>query len=492
MPLTGKIKPSKAKVTPGDRLDEPVGTAEQVDSIPYLTTPGPEASPLPPPKIDFLSGESPEALLQAARDLSDLAGFAHSVSDNGQNPDKLIDAFKMLLIIQEEEYRTGGGVGGHLGIYNRFLERWGCEPKADPVGFLNTAHRLSLISRDITVQVTSKGSRILGTIHRVLQDWYHFHMKTALEQFLFQSQREMELIEAYEARGYEVGSLNRALSFLERGYQDISQRLYDYIMEGIAIDHIKALLDKYGVLVNEIAQRRKEGFELTLPIIDRVERAKASALGLSFDAMTGVLSHTTGKALAEMNLISKARFYEWLREALSSNDMLEAAALAGDVIMPLYLPAFPSSAQLEEFVADFLGREVAGLDATFEEAEETSTEIGDIDEYEGEFEEDFAPYVDLVLASLGRQGKTMESSFLRRRDSWGEMLMTAAASGEIATKGLAQGEHTRETYEDARFGLAGDIVFERDVALEKDAGAVLEKDAALKKDTTLEKDATPE
>lgn len=92
----------------------------------------------------------------------------------------------------------------------------------------------------MTVQLTTKGSRLLGSIHRLLDDWYAFHMKGDLEQLLFQSGREVELMDAYEARGYETGSLARALSFLERAYKDISSRTYEMIASGVAPDQAPA------------------------------------------------------------------------------------------------------------------------------------------------------------------------------------------------------------------------------------------------------------
>jgi hypothetical protein len=130
----------------------------------------------------------------------------------------------MLVLLQEEEINNGAGVGGYIGLQNRFAERWGTAPACDPVGFLNTAYRLSLINRDLTVQLTTKGSRLLGSMHRLLDDWYAFHMKSDLEQLLFQSEREVELMDAYEAKGYETRSLARALGFLERAYKDIRLR----------------------------------------------------------------------------------------------------------------------------------------------------------------------------------------------------------------------------------------------------------------------------
>jgi hypothetical protein len=73
----------------------------------------------PTRRLDFLSAQDPKALAQAAKDLADLANFAQSVSDNGQNPEKLIDAVKMLVLLQEEEIlapvadsRAGGRGGG--------------------------------------------------------------------------------------------------------------------------------------------------------------------------------------------------------------------------------------------------------------------------------------------------------------------------------------------------------------------------------------------
>ncbi|MCR4397342.1 MAG: hypothetical protein NUV93_00035 [Firmicutes bacterium] len=409
-------------------------------------------------KIDFLSGEQPEALVRAARDVADLAAFAHSVSDNGQNPGKLIDAVKMLILIQEEEYATGAGVGGHIGLLNRFVERWGCQPKVDPVGFLNTGYRLSLIMRDVTVKLTTKGSRLLGSMHRILQDWYGFHMMSNMEQLFYQSRREMELMDAYEAHGYETRSLARALSFLEKAYRELSERLYDYIVEGMAIEQISSLLDRYDVLEEAIAGKQKEGYEPGLPIVERVERAKAGALQVAFDAMTGVLAHSQGRAMSEMNLISKHRFYSWLRDAFDSDHLLDLASEAGDLILPVYLPAHAGTAQLEEFVSDFVGRQVVDLEGPPPEEKQTSSEEGDLDDIEDEFEEDFAPYVDLVLTAVASHELVPEPRLIAERATWGEALMTAAAAGEVVTKSLARGAYSPDVFEEQRFEMRGQVM----------------------------------
>ncbi len=418
-------------------------------------------------KTDFLTGDSPNALILAARDLSDLASLAYAVSDDGRNPEKLIDAVKMLLLIQEEEYATGGGVGGHIGLQNRFKERWGAAPKADPSGFLTTCHRLSLINKDVSVQLTTKGSRLLGTVHRVLQDWYGFHRKNPIEQLLFQSQREIELMGAYEGKGYEAGSLNRALSFLEKGYRDVERRLYDYIMEGVAIEQIKAILDRYDFVQGVLDDQKKQGFRYALPIVDRVEKARTGALGVAFKAMTGVLSHSTGKALSEMNLINKTKFYNWLCSVFAGDRLLEMAGEAGDVTLPIYLPGYPSYDQLEEFVADTLGREHAAPGAIPPEPEITSSIEGDLNSYEeGEFDEDFAPYVDRVLASLPIQGEVHESHLLKAVERWDDILMSAAAAGEVVTKGMASGRHSCEVYESDRLVMLGEILIRRKAVME--------------------------
>ena len=415
-------------------------------------------------KLDFLSADDPKALAQAANDLADLASFAHSVSDNGQNPGKLIDAVKMLVLLQEEEFNTGGGVGGHLGLQNRFVERWGAAPACDPIGFLNTAYRLSLINRDVTVQLTTKGSRLLGSIHRLLDDWYAFHMKGDLEQLLFQSGREVELMDAYEARGYETGSLARALSFLERAYKDISSRTYEMIASGVALDQVQTMLKRYDFLLDAISKRRNEGFEPTLPILERVENAKAGALATAFKTMTGVLSHSTGRALSEMNPISRPRFYGWLREVFGSGKLLQMAAEAGDVTLPVYLAGYPSFDQLGEFVEEFLGRSIAAPLEKLDLGEPTISEEGDFEQDQSEFDEDFVQYVDLVLSHLQSDKRVRESAILRERDSWGGLLMTAAAAGEVVTKGLAAGEFLDEEYEDERLKMTGDVSLARNVA----------------------------
>lgn len=470
-----------SETTPGQRAPSPVGSGEQARSSVGTTADQTSASGKLSPsatgttadqtsasdepsaqKTDFLTGDSPEALILAARDLSDLGSFAYAVSDDGRNPEKLIDAVKMLLLIQEEEYATGGGVGGHIGLDNRFKERWGAAPKADPSGFLTTCHRLSLINKDVSVQLTTKGSRLLGTVHRVLQDWYGFHRKNPIEQLLFQSQREIELMDAYEGKGYEAGSLNRALSFLEKGYRDVERRLYDYIMEGVAIEQITSILDRYDFLQGVLDGQKKQGFRYALPIVDRVEKARTGALGVAFKAMTGVLSHSTGKALSEMNLINKTKFYNWLGSVFAGDRLLELAGEAGDVTLPIYLPGFPSYDQLEEFVADTLGREHAAPGAIPPEPEVTSSIEGDLDSYEeGEFDEDFAPYVDWVLASLPSEGEVRESQLLKAREGWADILMSAAAAGEVVTKGMALGRHSRETFESEKLVMLGEILIRR-------------------------------
>jgi hypothetical protein len=407
-----------------------------------------------------------------------LASFAHSVSDNGQNPEKLVDAVKMLVLLQEEESITGGGVGGHLGLQNRFIERWRTAPICDPIGFLNTAYRLSLVNRDVTVQLTTKGSRLLGSIHRLLEDWYAFHMKSDLEQLLFQSGREVELMDAYEAKGYETHSLARALGFLEKAYRDLSSRTYDLIASGVAIDQVQAILNRYDFLLDAISERRKEGFEPTLPILDRVERAKAGALSTAFNTMTGVLSHVTGKALSEMNPISRPRFYGWLREVFGAGTLIDMAVEAGDVTLPVYLPGHTSFDQLQEFVEEFLGRSFGAPEDQSEQAEVTFSEEGDIEEYEGEFDEDFAQYVDLVLSRLQASRSVKESSILAQRESWSEMLVTAAAAGEVVTKGLAAGQFIDEDYEDERFKMTGDISLARKIEDKPAAGASRQGDSA--------------
>ncbi|NPV70503.1 MAG: hypothetical protein HPY55_07665 [Firmicutes bacterium] len=429
----------------------------QPDDSPQIESPQTESRETDR-KIDFLSGKQPEALVRAARDMADLASFAHSVSDNGQNPGKLIDAVKMLILIQEEEYATGAGVGGHLGLLNRFVERWGYQPKADPVGFLNTGYRLSLIMRDVTVKLTTKGSRLLGSIHRILQDWYGFHMMSNMEQLLYQSQREMELMDAYEAHGYETRSLARALSFLEKGYRDLSERLYDYIIEGMAIEQIASLLDRYNLLEEAIASKRMEGYEPGLPIVERVEKAKAGALQVAFDAMTGVLAHSTGRAMSEMNLISKHRFYSWLHDVFDSDRLLELASEAGDLILPVYLPAHPGTVQLEEFVGDFVGRQLVDLEGPPPEKEQTCSEEGDLTDIEDEFEEDFAPYIDLVLTTVASHELVPEPGLIAERATWGEALMTAAAAGEVVTKYLARGVYSPDTFEEPRFEMRGQLI----------------------------------
>jgi hypothetical protein len=411
----------------------------------------------PTRRLDFLSAQDPKALAQAANDLADLANFAQSVSDNGQNPEKLIDAVKMLVLLQEEEINNGAGVGGYIGLQNRFAERWGTAPACDPVGFLNTAYRLSLINRDLTVQLTTKGSRLLGSMHRLLDDWYAFHMKSDLEQLLFQSEREVELMDAYEAKGYETRSLARALGFLERAYKDIRLRTNEMIASGIAIDQVQTMLKRYDFLLEDITKRRNEGFEPTLPILERVESAKAGALSTAFDAMAGVLSHSTGRALSEMNPVSRPRFYGWLREVFGSGKLVEMAADAGDVILPAYLAGYPSFDQLCEFAEELLGRSVAPQVERVDLGEPTVSEDGDFEQYQGEFDEDFLQYVDIVLSSLRSDRKVRESAILRSRSSWGDLMITAAATGEVVTKGLADGEFLDEQYEDERLKMIGDI-----------------------------------
>lgn len=433
-------------------------------------------------RLDFLSQEDPKALVQAAHDLSDLASFAHSVSDNGQNPDKLIDAIKMLVILQDEEYNMAGGVCGHIGLQNRFLERWGRAPVCDPTGFLNTAYRLSLVNRDVTVRLTTKGSRLLGSIYRLLDDWYAFHMKSDLEQLLFQSEREIELMDAYEAKGYEAHSWLRALGFLEKAYKDISSKVYDLIASGAALDQVRAMLNRYDFLLDAINQRRKEGFEPTLPILERVERAKAGALSTAFDTMAGILSHTTGRALSEMNPINRPRFYDWLREVFGTAKVAQMAVEAGDVSLPVYLPGYPSFDQLSEFAQEFLGRSAATPEWPAEHVEATYSEEGDFEQYEGEFDEDFLEYVDLVLSRLQADRRVKESSIVSERESWGSALMTAAAAGEVVTKGIADGQFVDEEYEDERIRMIGDISLARRPAEGKDAS--LWPDSPMK-DTTL-------
>lgn len=387
-----------------------------------------------------------------------MASFAHSVSENGQHPAKLIDAIKMLILIQEEEYATGAGVGGHVGLLNRFVERWGCQPHADPVGFLSTCSRLSLVMRDITVRLTTKGSRLLGSIHRILQDWYGFHMMSDMEQLLYQSQREMEFMDSYEAHGYETSSLPRALSFLEKGYRDLSERLQDYIVEGMAVDQIRSLLEKYRLLEETIAAKRAEGFEPGLPIVDRVERAKASTLQISFDAMAGVLAHQTGRAMSEMNLISKNRFYSWLNEVFDSDVLLDLASDAGDLVLPVSLPAYPGTDQLEEFLAEFAGRQMVESQNPLDDLQQTCSLEADLDEIDDRFEEEFVPYIDFVLSSVMAKKRVTESSLLEERQTWGEALMTAAAAGESVTKELVSGTYSEGEVESGRFSMTGELV----------------------------------
>jgi hypothetical protein len=424
-------------------------------------------------RVDFLVADDPKAVEQAARDLADLASFAYTSSDDGRNPAKMMDAVRMLVILQEEELNAGGGVSGHIGLQNRFVERWGTVPECDPLGFLNTAHRLSLITRDLSVTLTTKGSRLLGALQRLLSDWYAFHTKSDIEQLLFQSEREVELMEAYEAKGYDTRALGRALSFLEKAYKDISDRTHEMIASGIAIDQVRTMLERYDFLLDAIAKQRDEGFEHSLPVLDRVENAKAAALEVAFDTMTGVLSHSTGKALSEMNPINKARFYGWLREAFGSGRLLELAAEAGDVTLPVYLAGHPSYDQLNEFIGEFLGRSVGAPADPEDYGEPTFSEEGDFDQYEGEFDEDLLNYVDLVLAEIGSDGETRESSILRQISDWGDLLMTAAAAGETVTKGLAEGKYIDEKYEDERFAMNGDILLSRKSAVvaERDGGS---------------------
>lgn len=412
-------------------------------------------------RVDFLLADDRKAVDQAARDLADLASFAYASSDDGRNPRKMIDAVKMLVILQEEELNAGGGVSGHIGLENRFVERWGVAPECDPLGFLNTAHRLSLINRDLSVTLTTKGSRFLGALHRLLSDWYVFHTKSDLEQLLFQSEREVELMGAYEARGYDTRALGRALSFLEKAYKDISERIHEMIASGIAIDQVRTMLERYDFLLDAIERQRDEGFEHSLPILDRVEKAKAGALEVAFETMTNVLSHSTGRALSEMNPINKGRFYGWLREAFASGRLLELAAEVGDVTLPVYLAGYPSYDQLNEFIEEFLGRSVGGPVEQEEYGEPTYSEEGDFDEYEGEFDEDLLGYVDLVLAKIGSHREIRESAILRESSKWSDLLMIAAATGESVTKGLADGKHVDEEYEDDRFRMTGDILLLR-------------------------------
>lgn len=439
----------------------PVGEQEPSSDFSRRTTQASSNDEAQARKLDFLSPDDPRALAMAAHDLADLASFAHSVSDNGQNPGKLIDAVKMLVLLQEEEFNTGGGVGGYIGLQNRFIERWGIAPACDPIGFLNTAYRLSLINRDVTVQLTTKGSRLLGSMHRLLDDWYAFHTKSDLEQLLFQSEREVELMESYEDKGYETRSLARALSFLERAYKDISSRTYEMIASGIALDQVQTMLKRYDFLLDSISKHRNEGFEPTLPILERVENAKAGALATAFNTMTGVLSHSTGRALSEMNPISRPRFYGWLREVFGSGKLLQMAADAGDVTLPVYLAGYPSFDQLGEFVEEFVGRSVAAPAERADLSEPTVSEEGDFEQYQGEFDEDFVQYVDLVLSYLQTDQGVRESAILRERRSWGDLLMTAAAAGEAVTKALADGRFVDEQYEDQRLKMIGDLSLSR-------------------------------
>jgi len=412
-------------------------------------------------KVNFLLADDPKALEQAARNLADLASFAYASSDDGRNPGKMVDAVKMLVILQEEELNAGGGVSGYIGLENRFVERWGAAAQCDPLGFLNTAHRLSLVNRDLSVTLTTKGSRLLGALQRLLSDWYVFHTKSDIEQLLFQSEREVELMEAYEAKGYDTRALGRALSFLEKAYKDISARTHEMISSGIAIDQVRTMLERYDFLLAAITRQRDEGFEHSLPVLDRVEKAKAAALEVAFDTMTGVLSHSTGKALSEMNPINKGRFYVWLREAFGSGRLLELAAETGDVSLPVYLAGYPSYDQLNEFIGEFLGRSVGAPAQPEDYGELTFSEEGDFDEYEGEFDEDLLKYVDLVLAKLGPDEDVKESSILRESGEWSDLLMTAAAVGESVTKGLAGGKYLDEKYEDERFMMNGDVLLSR-------------------------------
>jgi len=363
----------------------------------------------------------------------------------------------MLVLIQEEEINTGRGVGGPTGLENRFKEHWGRSPACDPAGFLVTAYRLSLVNRDLTAQLTTKGSRLLGSMYRLLDDWYVFHTKSDLEQLLFQSEREVELMDSYEAKGYETRAVARALSFLEKAYQEISLRTNEMITSGIAIDQIQTMLGRYDFLLESIRKHRNEGFEPTLPVVERVEKAKAGALSTAYNTMAGVLSHSTGRALSEMNPISRSLFYNWLRGVFASGKLMDMAAEAGDVTLPVYLQGYPSYDQLGEFADEFLGRRVEAPSEREDLGDPTLSEEGDFERYQGEFDEDFGQYVDSVLSRLQTGRKVKESTILRNEDSWGDLIMTAAATGEVVTKGLAFGEPSDDVYEDARFAMIGDI-----------------------------------
>ncbi|MEW6523872.1 MAG: hypothetical protein AB1445_09965 [Bacillota bacterium] len=407
-----------------------------------------------------LGEEGSAAVDKTMADLADLASFVNSASDGGQSPRKLFDAVRLLLIIQEAEFRTGTGVGRQQGLRNRFREQYGRDPMVDVGGLLGTADRLSLISRDWTVQLTSKGSRLLGTLFRVILDWHGFHQKSDLEQLIYQSQRELEMADAYENYGYQADSLPRALAFLERGYRDLQSRLREYILEGLAMDQISALIANYDRLQEAIAAKRVEGYELTLPIIERLERSKAAALRTAYEGMEGVLAHSTGRVRAEMSLINKTRFYTYLQQQFATGELADLAGRAGDVALPVSIAAYPSARQLEESIAETLGRTYLPGASQLPGVELSVSAEGRLDEEDYAFDEDLRPYVDRILEAVGVR-KTRESSILALQPSWSEALMVAVGVGELVTKEHLRVAAAGETYQEERFELVGDLTLAR-------------------------------
>lgn len=389
-------------------------------------------------------------------DAADLANFIFSVSSDGKERLKLADAIRLLLVVQEEEFATGRGVTSPQGLGRRFVEAYGREPSADPAGVVTTAVRLSLLTRDWSIQLTSKGLRLLGSLHKVLQDWFSYHRAGELERTMYLSQRELELEEAYDRLGYRTSAVQRALAYLVRGYEELKRHRDEFIVQGIATEKVRSILERYDLLVDAIRERRAEGAELGLQAMERIEMARAEAFTVLYDSLAGVVSSVAGKSRAESSPISKARFYRWLVEAFSGDELLTVAREAGDLFLPVQLPAPPDWPGLLDAIIEVTGR------APFSEGDvaagggPSATEEGTLDELEETFDPGLQPFVEEVLDWLPEKGRDLESHLLQRHPGWEDKLLVTVALAEVYTRRWADFSPTGQPYEQGRVRVSTD------------------------------------
>ncbi|MEW6398539.1 MAG: hypothetical protein AB1503_05145 [Bacillota bacterium] len=414
--------------------------------------------------VDVFTQATPEQLDRVMADAADLANFIFSVSGDGKEPLKLADAIRMLLIVQEEEFATGRGVSSPQGLGRRFAEAYGREPAADPGGVVMTGVRLSLLTRDWSIQLTSKGLRLLGSLHKVLQDWFSYHRASELERTMYLSQRELELEEAYDRLGYRTNAVQRALAYLVRGYEELKRHRDEFIVQGIATEKVRSILDRYDLLADAIRQRQAEGAELGLQAMERIEMARAEAFTVLYDSLAGVVSSVAGKARAESSPISKARFYRWLVEAFSNGELLAVAREAGDLLLPVHLPAPPDWPGLLDSILEVTGRAPFSEGDVVAESGPTATEEGALDELEEAFDPGLQPFVDRVLEWIPEEGRDLESNLMHRHTRWEDKLLLAAALAEVYTRHWADFSPTGEAYERHRVKVSTDAWAYRDHA----------------------------